>query len=439
MARIDAYAYYLSTYSNIRPTRYDSHKKSDLRKVYNHIVKTNKESPLYKLTNEDAVAKYAIDIKENAKSIQNVVASLSDTYGTFSDSFRKKVAVSSDEASVSVKYIGDGKEKETEELKEFQIEVKRLSSPQVNRGNYLKNESLSFTPGTYTFDLNTNNSSYEFQYNVNNAENNLDVMRKIAGLVNRSNLGITATIHRGTAEEGGIDTSALTLTSRQNGRSDKEAHLFEITPGISSDSIHAMDMLGIHHITQEAENSLFTFNGEQYSSLSNNLIINDTFDLSLNKVSEEGRPASISFKNDVEAVADNIMSLVGAFNGILKIAEETPKEATGDTNKLLTEMSAISRSRRESLGNIGLMVGENGTITLDKEKLEAAIQPERSDATFHRLSTFKAALGAKADTVAINPMNYVNKVVVNYKNPGKNFAAPYFSSVYSGMLLDRYV
>lgn len=437
MARIDAYAYYLSTYSNIRPTRYDSHKKSDLRKIYNHMVKTNKESPLYKLSNEDAVAKYAIDIKENAKSIQNVVASLSDNYGDFNDSFRKKVAVSSDEASVGVKYIGNGAE--TEDLEGFQIEVKRLSSPQVNQGNYLKNESLSFTPGTYTFDLTTNNSSYEFQYNVNNAETNLDVIKKIAGLVNRSNLGISATIHRGTAEEGGIDSSALTLTSRQNGRSDMEKHLFEITPGINGDSIHAMDLLGIHHITKDAENSIFTFNGEQLSSLSNNFTINDTFDLSLNQVSEDGKPAEISFKNDVEAVADNIMSLVNAFNGILEIAERTPKEATGDTNKLLTEMGAVSRSRRESLGAIGLIVGNNGTITLDKEKLEAAIQPERADATFGRLTTFKAAIGAKADTVAINPMNYVNKVVVNYKNPGKTFAAPYFSSVYSGMMLDRYV
>ena len=42
MAKIDAYAYYLSTYSNIRPTRYDSHKKSDLRKIYNQIVNAKK-------------------------------------------------------------------------------------------------------------------------------------------------------------------------------------------------------------------------------------------------------------------------------------------------------------------------------------------------------------------------------------------------------------
>ncbi len=437
MARIDAYAYYLSTYSNIRPTRYDSHKKSDLRKIYNHIVKTNKESPLYKLLNDDAVTKFAIDIKENAKSIQNVVASLSDSYGDFTDSFRKKVAVSNDEDTVSVKYVGDGSE--ATEIENFQIEVKQLSSPQINRGAFLKNDSFSFTPGTYTFDLTDNNSSYEFQYTVKKAESNLDVMKKIAGLVNRSNLGITATIRRGNEDTGGFDTSALTLTSRQNGRSDMEKHLFEITPGTSAESIRAMDLLGIHQITKDAENAVFTFNGETFQTMSNAFTINDTFDLSLNKVSEDGKPAEISFKNDVEAVADNIMSLVNAFNGILSVAENTSTEATGDTNKLLTEMSSISKSRRESLGAIGLMVGKNGAITLDKEKLEAAIQPGRAEATFKRLSMFKSAIGDKANTIAINPMNYVNKVVVNYKNPGRNFAAPYFSSVYSGMMLDRYV
>ena len=437
MARIDAYAYYLSTYSNIRPTRYDSHKKSDLRKVYNHMVKTNKESPLYKLSNHDAVTKYAIDIKENAKSIQNVVASLSDHYGDFGDSFRKKVAVSSNEEAVSVKYIGDGTE--AEQLEEFQIEVKQLSSPQINQGKFLKNDSLSFTPGTYTFDLNTNSSSYEFQYTVKNAETNLDVLKKIAGLVNRSNLGISATIRQGSVDQEGLDTSALILTSRQNGRGASEKHLFEISPSTNTESIRAMDLLGIDYIAQEAENSIFTFNGETFTSLSNAFTLNDTFDLTLHNVSEEGQPANISFKTDVDAVADNIMSLVNAFNGILNIAENTSAEATGDTNKLLIEMGAISRSRRESLGEIGLMVAKNGTISIDKETLEDAIQPERAEQTFARLSKFKNAIGDKANKVSIHPMNYVNKVVVNYKNPGKTFPAPYFSSVYSGMMLDRYV
>lgn len=436
MARIDAYAYYLSTYSNNRPTRFDSHKRADLRKIYNQMVKTNREAPLYKLSNDDVVAKYAIDIKENAKQIQNVVASLSDSYGVFQDSFRKKVAVSSDEASVGVKYIGDGSEGDI--LEGFNIEVKRLSSPQINVGNYLKKDALSFTPGQYSFDLSVNSTTYEFQFNVKEGETNLDVLKKLAGLVNRSNLGIQATIRKGTAANDTADSSALTLTSRQTGHEDGNP-IFEINPSADADSIRAMDLLGINHVSNKPENAIFLFNGEEFQSLTNTFTIIDTFELNFNNVSPEGAPAEISFKTDVEAVADNVMSLVNAFNGILSIAENTSSEATGDTNKLLTEMSSISRSRRESLGAIGLEVAENGSISLNKEVLEVSIQPDRADQTFARLSAFKNAIGAKADAVAINPMNYVNKVVVNYKNPGRTFTAPYFSSVYSGMMLDKYV
>ena len=44
MAAIDsAYQYYLSTYGNSTVSRYDTHKKSQLRDTYNKIVKTNKE------------------------------------------------------------------------------------------------------------------------------------------------------------------------------------------------------------------------------------------------------------------------------------------------------------------------------------------------------------------------------------------------------------
>ena len=435
MARIDAYAYYLSTYSQNRPTRYDSHKKSDLRKIYNNIVKTNREAPLYKLSSDDEVAKYAIDIKEKAKAIQSTVASLSDSYGEFADSFRRKVAVSSDEASVGVKYIGNGTE--DIDIESFHIEVKQLSTPQVNTGNYLKDEENDLTPGSYAFDLDINNAAYEFQFNIKPGENNLSVLKKLARLVNRSSLGITASIKHGTLEDGS-KTSALSLTSRQTGRNSDEP-IFVITPSADAGSIQTLMELGIQTVTKEAENSRFLFNGEELQALSNAFTINDTFELTLNGVSPEGQPAEIGFKTDVDAVADNITSLINAFNGILEIAENSSAEATGDTNKLLNEMSAVSRSRRESLGEIGLEVGENGVITLNKEKLEAAIQPDRAEKTFNRLISFRNAIGAKADAVAINPMNYVNKVIVNYKNPGKTFTAPYFSSVYSGMMLDRYI
>ena len=41
-----------------------------------------------------------------------------------------------------------------------------------------------------------------------------------------------------------------------------------------------------------------------------------------------------------------------------------------------------------------------------------------------------------ANSFNVMYQDVVNKKVVAYKNPGKTWAAPYFSSVYSGMLLD---
>ena len=187
MARIDnAYAYYISTYAKKTVSRYDSHKKSELRKVYNEIVKINKDSPLYKIPNLTDAKKYAIDIKENARSIQNVVASLSDQYGSFEDSFKKKVAMSSDDEKVSVTYIGDGSEES--KTNNFDIEVQRLATPQINQGRFLKDNTLSMRPGAYSFDLNTPGAAYEFQYNINSDETNLDVLDKLARLVNSSSL-----------------------------------------------------------------------------------------------------------------------------------------------------------------------------------------------------------------------------------------------------------
>ena len=193
MARIDnAYNYYMSTYANKEVSRYDSHKKSDLRKVYNQIVKKNKESPLYKISDPEEAKRYAIDIKESAKSIQNVVASLSDRYGSFNDSFQKKVAVSSDEDKVGVSYIGDGSE--ANQAESFSISVEQLAAPQMNEGNYLKDSGHSLRPGSYSFDLTTPGAAYEFQYNVSSEETNLDIEQKLARLVNSSNLGITAEV-----------------------------------------------------------------------------------------------------------------------------------------------------------------------------------------------------------------------------------------------------
>lgn len=429
MARIDsAYAYYMSTYANKEISRYDAHKKSDLRRVYNRIVKTNKESPLYKITNMERAKRYAIDIKENAKSIQNIVASLSDRYGSFNDSFQKKVAASSNEDQVGVTYIGDGTE--NGQADQFSISVEQLATPQVNRGNFLTDDGHSLRPGTYSFDLNTNPNAYEFQYNVSAEETNLDIMNKLARLVNHSSLGVSAEV-----QHDGQGSSALVLTSLQTGLPDGAEHLFSISPDASAGSMEAMELLGIDQVAEPARSSSFTVNGSSHSSLSNTFTINNIFELTL-KAETGGETANIGFKPNTDAIADNIQTLVDAYNRILDTAENY---SAGESNRLLNDMSALSRGNQASLEYIGLMVGENATLTIDRDILARAVEPDRAESTFTTLSRFRDAMGGKAESAAVDPMHYVNKVVVAYKNPGHNFATPYISSIYSGMMLDSYV
>lgn len=431
MARIDnAYNYYMATYANKEVSRYDSHKKSDLRKIYNQIVKKNKESPLYKISDMEEAKRYAIDIKENAKSIQNVVASLSDRYGSFNDSFQKKVAVSSDEDKVVVSYIGDGSE--ANQAESFSIEVKQLASPQVNEGNYLKDNDHSLRPGSYSFDLTTSSAAYEFQYNVNSEETNRGIMEKLARLVNTSDLGITAEIRAD-----GKGSSALTLISVQTGLSENETALFTISPDASAGSVESMKTLGIDRITEPARNSSFTLNGKEHTSLSNTFSINSAFELTLKSTTDK-EAATIGFKANTDAIADNIQTLVDAYNQIL-----TTSDPYGDTEsiggrRLTADIASVARSQQASLQYIGLMVGDDGSIHIDRDILSNAVEPNRADQTFQTLADFRDALGKKAENIAVDPMNYVNKVVVAYKNPGHNFATPYVSSIYSGMMMDRY-
>jgi flagellar hook-associated protein 2 len=433
MSKVDsAYDYYVSVYGNQATSRYDAHKKSDLRKVYNSIVKSNKESPLYKITNADNAKKYAIDIKEHAKAIQNVVASLSDNYGEFSDSFQKKVAISSDEDTVEVTYVGDGKEKNLAD--QFEIQIHKLATPQINTGNYLKGNALSFVPGSYSFDLTTNASAYEFQFNVNEGDTNSTVQTKLANLINGSKLGIEASVVE--KEDG---TSALSLVSKQTGLSPEESYLFSIEPGADSASISAMNLLGIHAVTEPATNSDFLLNGTPQSSLSNTFTINNAFELSLKKPSEEGNPVTICFKANADAIADNIQTLLDTYNGAIKTAAQYSEESSGHGNRLFAELSSAVKDQYDSLTAIGIDIESDGTLSINRDTLADALAPERAPATFQTLTDFKDSIGSKANSAAIDPMKYVDKVVVEYKNPGRNFAAPYISSIYSGMMLDNYI
>ena len=87
---------------------------------------------------------------------------------------------------------------------------------------------------------------------------------------------------------------------------------------------------------------------------------------------------------------------------------------------------------------MGLDVSDNGFIDVDRNALTDFITTGNTSQSFFALNNFKDMLKEKASQASLDPMAYVNKIIIAYKNPGHNFAAPYVSSIYSGMMLDRY-
>ena len=372
MAVIDsAYQYYLSTYAGSGMSRYDTHKKSQLRAVYNNIVKVNKDSPLYKINFTRDTGRFAIDIKEQARSIENFIAALSNNApdDNAEHAFSRKIAQSSDEDAVSVQYIGSNMD--ADNSKQFDITVERLATPQVNRGVYLAPGASDFVPGNYSFDLNTNLSSYEFQYTISGRDTNETVQRKIMRLINNANIGLNATLVSNDRGQ-----NALSITSQQTGLGDSEQYLFEIMPAPDSGSIRAMRTLGINDVTEMPVNSLFLLNGTEHSSLSNTFTVNNAFELTLKAPSADGESATIGFKADTDAVADNVQSLVNVYNNMIQLGHNY--HGSQESGKLLHDMESVAKSYFNELESIGLNLQQDGSIQIDKNLL--------TDAWFNRFS-----------------------------------------------------
>ena len=414
--------------------KYDAHKRSELRSTYNRIIKANKESPLYKIKSGENVQKFAIDIKDQAHTIKNVVASLSENGEGIESAFRKRIASSNDPDVVTAEYVGNDDDIIDMQSAGFKLEVQQLATPQVNTGHFLRRAGHDFATGSYSFDLNTNTTSYEFQFNVNDDDTNEDVLNKLRKLINNANIGLQADLlydEQGTSK-------ALQIESKQTGLGEGEEQLFQIVPARNKGSQDAMELLGINKISSPAENSSFLLNGTRHSSYSNTFTVNNMFSVTLNGVSLPGHPASVGFKPSADAVTDNIERLAAAYNGIINTAHRY-EDKQESSSLLLRDIGNIAKKYSSDFADIGLSLEENSTMSVDRDALTHAISEGDISHTFKVLNKFRDALGAKADQASIDPMNYVDKVVVAYKNPNpnKNFATPYITSMYSGMMLDR--
>lgn len=421
------YSYYLSQYGNKSNSKYDSHTRTQLKNTYSKVVKINSQTPVYKLDLSTAAQKYAIDLKEHARALENITEDLSD--GADGTMTFKKSAVSSNASAVNASYITDFGAASDDES--FDINVKQLACSQLNTGNYLQPRSKHIKPGEYSFDLSINDVIYEFQFKVDNSETTNNIQNKIARLINRSNIGLTANI-----KEDNLGNTAINIESEATGINGTTPVIFSIKSDDASNQ-PLIDTLGLDRVTQYPANAIFDVDGDERSSMSNSITINKAYDVKLSKVTEE--PVTISLKADADSIVESLNELVAGYNNLISVTNDENNNHFQGTEKLQNEIASIARSYKKQLADSGLSLNKDGTISADKEVIINADNKDALSHIYESLNSFKNSIKEKSEDIALNPMDYVNNKIIAYKNPLRSFPDPYNLSAYTGMMFNGYI
>ena len=422
------YNNYLTAYTPKPLTKYDAHKKSELRSVYNSIVKLNKDAPWYLPTTSKETQNYAVDLKENARGLHNTIAQLG---GLEKDGlFSKKSAYSSNEDIVEATYSGP--EKQPENIPEIQLEVRSLAASQENLGLFLPGGSSSLESDSYSFDISINDMNYEFQFTVSERETNREVQERLERLINNSDIGIRASL---VESEG---RTSLRLTSEATGLPSGKKDIFTVSDHHTSMTAGAVEYFGLDYVRREAANAEVLINGQGHTSPTNRFTLDKLFEVQLKGLSPEGEPVKIGLKTDIESLTDNVSHLVGGYNEFVRAASSY-LETQSKSRQLVHELKGIASVYHNSLHTMGLNLENDGTLAIDQDVLQqTAARSSDITETFGSLKGFSNMLLRKSRQVSLNPMDYVEKIIVAYKKPGNNFPNPYVTSAYSGMMFDGY-
>lgn len=423
------YNHYLTTYAPKGTSKFDTHKKSELRGVYNSMVKLNKESPWYLPTDAAATQAYAVGLKENARDLRNTIASL----GGLEEEqlLAQKVATSSNDDVLTATFIGQFSEEDI--LPTIEMQVQGLATPQENLGYYLKDEPVPLPPDTYSFDVSISGLNYEFQFGIREEETNREVQDRLVRLINNADIGIRADIH----EHDDPVASALRLTSLATG-SENGLPAFTISDNQTSKRSGAVGYFGLDYISNPATNARFTINGEERSTTSNHFTVGHMYEVTLKSVSSEAEVVTLGLKTDFESLTENVKNLIGGYNSFIKAVHEY-QESFPRSNRLSTEMSNISSLYMEDFASMGLTLQEDSSLSVDEKLLAKSMSEEDIHDVISTVKDFASSLVRKTSQISIDPMHYVDKKIVAYKNPGKSFASPYTPSPYSGMMFNGYI
>ncbi|MBR1737873.1 MAG: hypothetical protein IJ736_12820 [Firmicutes bacterium] len=348
---------------------------------------------------------YAVDVKESANALKNSVAQLS---AKGDKSVFNAATANSDDKGVSVKYTG------TEKFDDMKVGVTQVAQAQKNEGDKLKADATA-TANSSSFKItDANGKSRSFFVSVSAKDTNEDVQQKVADKINSAGLDVTASIEKD--EKTG--QSRLVVSGKTTG----EGKDFTVSGEMA-------DNLGINKATQSAQDAVYTINGEEKTSSSNNIKVSDNLSLTLNSKTE--KDANVSYSKSNTNGINAVRSLVNNYNALMDTAKNFKDSGA---SKLENQLKGAADTYATALSRIGITTNENGYLQIDADKMKSAadsgelqkfLESNSEDNANYGFINRLGSIAEKAD----DPTNYMSQETKNSVN--SNSVSNYYNSSYA--------
>ncbi len=423
------YNHLLTQYRPKELTKYDTHKASELRSVVNQIAKKTKTSPIYLVRLTDAKQSYALGVKESSMLLGTGLKELADTSpdGVFS---KKKAYVSQPEKA-GVEIIDENSENLPDE---FSLKIEHLATPQYNIGNPMHSASQSLPGGTYKFRISVLDDMYDFQYNIKKDADNAEVMNGVASFINKANIGLNVGI---VPDASGDDRIRMSIVSDATGNSGDE-RIFTLTDRNSDGKVGIVEYFGLNELEKGATSSKFYMDGVPKNTLANEFTIGKALKVSLKDTNMDEDSINIQYRPDSEKILTSLNKVKDAYNHMIEGSDNYAK-ITNRTSKLASELKYLVEPFKPEMESCGLLFEEDGTMKIDESLATQAINDGDMQKLFSADSDLSKHLLGKSESVKLDPMEYVDKLLVSYPNYTKEGVGySYITSLYSGMLFNYY-
>lgn len=418
---INANIYNHLSSSLVPKKRNTTHKSSELKAVYSNMARYNQKSPMYLFSLSEKKQSQIINIKEAALTLKEVADCFSDKS---SDIYAKKMLFSEDENVIT----GSFKQGDLGSLpEELHIQINSLAKEQVNIGNYLAASKKDFVPGNYSFTLTSESGSTAFKISVSKEDTNLDVQQHIQQYVNSKNAGVNVSV----INEG--NSSALMFISDETGHASGDDGLhFSF---VSDSNREFIDSLGLNNVHEKPQDSVFSINGDFHTSSSNQISINQIIELDFHATTVS--PVTIRFTPDTNISVNQIDLFVDAYNSLIDLADSKEKVNPG-SRSLFNDISVFTERHKSQLEEAGLVFNDENKVVKDDELILQGVQSGKFSELFEGLSTFREDLSSTTNRLTIDPVAYINKLIVTYPNTKQKYPTVYNKSLYSGLIYNNY-